>query len=360
MRVLIACGGTGGHIFPGLSLYDAFKKREKVADILLVVDKREISSFIVPENYRRIYICLVPIRFNFNLHSLTIVLKLLRGIFQSAAVLIKFKPDVVIGFGGYASFFIVFFAGILGIKTLIHEPNVVPGRANLMLAYFTDKIACGFAHTKEHFGRNSFKVEITGNPLRPSLIRTERKRAREFFGLQPDRFTILVMGGSQGAHKINTVFIEAVNLIEDKSGFQVIHLCGRQDYPSLKSSYRNSGIRAEVFPFFAQMGYAYSAADMVISRAGAISITEIAFFGLPAVLIPYPYVRGHQLENARHLARNNAAVVIEEESLDPEILNGKILELFNNPALRRSMGENILKFSKLKADEALADLALNV
>ncbi|MFH1338331.1 MAG: undecaprenyldiphospho-muramoylpentapeptide beta-N-acetylglucosaminyltransferase [Candidatus Omnitrophota bacterium] len=360
MKVLIACGGTGGHIFPGLSLYDALKAREGVADILLVVDKREISSFIVPENYPHVYVCLVPLKFNFNLQGLTIVLKLVRGILQSAALLLKFRPDVVVGFGGYASFFIVFFAGILGIKTLIHEPNVAPGRANLILAYFTDKISCGFGRTRDRFGRNSFKAELTGNPLRPSLNRIEKKRACGFFGLQWDRFTILVMGGSQGAHKINTVFFQAVSLLEEKSKFQVIHLCGRQDEPFLKGAYGDSGVRAEVFPYLAKMEYAYSAADMVISRSGAISITEFAFFGLPAVFIPYPYVRAHQLENALLLLRNNAAAVIEEENLNPEILKEKISQLFNNPALRSSMGKNLSKFSKPGADKALAELALNV
>ncbi len=358
MKILIACGGTGGHIFPGLSLYRALKKRHSDADMLLALDKRAITASIVTEEFPGFYFSIAPLRFKFDLQNALFVLKLLKGVFQSLRVLFKFRPDVVVGFGGYASFLLVFFAWIFRIKTVIHEQNVTPGRTNRILAYLVDKIAVGFAGTEESFGINSSKVKFTGNPLRPDLVRIERSRAYEFLGLYPDKFTILVMGGSQGAHKINTANLSAISLIEDKSRFQIIHLCGKKDYFKLSNGYKDLGIEARVFDFFGPMEYVYSAADIVISRAGAASISEIAFFGLPSVFIPYPYARRHQVKNARYLYKNNAAILIKEEDLNPEILKDKILELFNNPALRESMSKNILMFSKPEAEEFLANLVL--
>lgn len=360
MRILIACGGTGGHIFPGLSLYRALKKRQPDTEIVLVLAKRAISTSIIREEFPHVYISVVPLRFKFDLQDAIIILKLLKGIVQSLKVLLRFRPDIVVGFGGYASFFLVFFAWIFRIKTIIHEQNVTPGRANCILAYFAKKIAIGFAKTKDYFGINSFKVRFTGNPLKPGLVRIEKSQAYEFLGLHSNKFTILVMGGSQGAHRINTAFLKAVSLVKDKSGFEIIHLCGQKDRSFLSNSYKDLGIRARIFSFFGPMEYVYSAVDIVISRAGAASINEIAFFGLPSILIPYPYVGGHQIKNACYLCENNAAILIEEKNLHPEGLKDRILELFNNTSLQKLISKNILMFSRPSADESLVDLVLEV
>ena len=368
MKILIACGGTGGHIFPGLSLYHALKKRDSDADIVLVLARRAISASIVSQDFPHIYLSIVPLRFipphqkfwRGGLQNIIIVLKLLKGIFQSLGILFRFRPAVVVGFGGYASFFLVFFACIFRIKTIIHEQNVTPGRANWILAYFVDKIAISFSKTRDYFGINSSKVKFTGSPLRPDLSRIEKTTACQFFGLYPDKFTILVMGGSQGSQKINNIFLKAVSLIKNRSEFQVIHLCGEEDQIKLSNGYKGLGIRARVFSFFGPMQYVYSAVDIVISRAGSATINEIALFGLPSILIPYPYVRRHQIENANYFCQNNAAILIEEKDLSPEILKGKILKLFNNPDLQESMSKNILMFSRPKEQiKSLADLVLN-
>ncbi|MGD9014868.1 MAG: undecaprenyldiphospho-muramoylpentapeptide beta-N-acetylglucosaminyltransferase [Candidatus Omnitrophota bacterium] len=359
MRILIACGGTGGHIFPGLSLYRALKKIHSDADIILVLDKRATTASIVTEEFPHVYLALASPRFKFDLQDAFGVLQLLKGILQSLKIIIRMRPEVVIGFGGYASFFPVFFSWIFRRKTIIHEANVVPGRANRVLAYLVDKIAIGFAKTGDYFKANSSKVALTGNPLRPNLTKLEKTLAYDFFGFYPNKFTILVMGGSQGAHKINSAFINAVRLMEHKSEFQFIHLCGAGDHSFLKGSYADLGVKARIFAFFSAMEYAYSAADMVISRAGATSISEIAIFGLPLILIPYPYVRMHQVKNARYFKEHNAAILIEEKELSPLILKDKILELFDNPNLRESMSRNILKLSRTQADESLVNLLLN-
>ena len=165
MKILIACGGTGGHIFPGLSLYRALKKIKIDADIVLVLDERVISTSIVTEEFPRIYLSLRPIRFKIDLQNAFVVLKLIRGVFESLRIILNFKPDIVVGFGGYASFFLVFFASLFKIKTVIHEQNVSPGRANGVLAYLVDKIAVSYLCSRDYFKFNSHKVKLTGNIL---------------------------------------------------------------------------------------------------------------------------------------------------------------------------------------------------
>lgn len=359
MKIIIACGGTGGHIFPGISLYHALKKRKGDADILLVLDKRVISTQIITEEIPHICISAAPLRFKLDLQNTLFVLKLFKGIYHSLKILLGFKPDVVVGFGGYASFFLVLFARIFRIKTVIHEQNVTPGRANRILAYVADRIAIGFTQTNNYFSVNASKIKFTGNPLRPDLTRVERISVCDSLGLSPDKFTILIMGGSQGAYKINTVFLKTAGLLKNKSDFEFIHLSGEKDRFLLERGYKDLDIKAKVFSFFRSMGYLYSVADIVISRAGAVSISEIAFFGLPSILIPYPFVHRHQIKNAAYVCENNAAFLIEEKNLSPGILRDKILELFNNSSLRESMSRNILMLSVPQADEALTDLVLN-
>ncbi|MFC1592457.1 undecaprenyldiphospho-muramoylpentapeptide beta-N-acetylglucosaminyltransferase [Candidatus Omnitrophota bacterium] len=360
MRVLISCGGTGGHIFPGLSLYNALRKTQGVTDILLALDEREISAFIAGKGYPHTCICFSPFRLNFNLQSLVVVLKLLKGIVQSLRVILSYRPDVVVGFGGYASFFVVFFARMFRIKTIIHEQNATPGKANRILAYFTNKIAVSFPDSERHFGANAFKVKFTGMPLRQDLVRIDKSSAYEFLGLSADKFTVLVTGGSQGSRKINSVFLKAANLIEGKDRFQVIHVCGKQDQQFLNRGYEESGIKAKVFSFLERMEYAYSAADIVISRAGAVTINEIILFGLASVLIPYPYARQHQMENVQYLTRHNAAVLIEEKNLSPEILKQEVLKLFNTFDLRQAISRNVSMLLYPGADMCLRDMVLHV
>lgn len=359
MKVLIACGGTGGHVFPGISLYNSLKRIYKVADILLVSDKRVNLAQFVQEDFQHIYISIVPLRFKFSLQNAIAVLKLFQGTIKSLKIILRFRPDVVVGFGGYASFPLVFFACILGCRAVIHEQNVVPGKANKVLAYLVDKIAISFDKTRDYFSLNSCKLRFTGNPLRSNLTRIEKNQARKFLGLYPDKFTILVMGGSQGSHKINTIFIKAVGLFDDKRQFQIIHLCGDKDRQILVQDYKELGIEAKIFTFFSSMEYVYSAADIVVSRAGATTINEIAFFRLPAIFIPYPYAGGHQLRNINYLCENEAAIMIEENDFSPEVLGNKILELFHRLDSQKLISKNISKFSNPKADEYLANLVLN-
>ena len=180
MRVLVACGGSGGHIFPALSFLDALKSRQKDLDIIIVVTKRKIESRIIPKYYRVIYISLRPFIFGFNLKNAIAIIKLLVGTLESIYIILKFNPHIVVGFGGYASFPLVFFAKIFGMKTIIHEQNVVLGISNKLLARFVDRIAISFNQTREYLKPYSQKTVFTGNPRQLDLFKVEKKEALDF------------------------------------------------------------------------------------------------------------------------------------------------------------------------------------
>jgi UDP-N-acetylglucosamine--N-acetylmuramyl-(pentapeptide) pyrophosphoryl-undecaprenol N-acetylglucosamine transferase len=256
--------------------------------------------------------------------------KIFKTSLKSMLILLRFKPDLVIGFGGYASFFLVFFAWLLRIKTIIHEENVLMGRANRLLSPFVDCISIGFKQTEELLSFYKQKMVFTGNPLRKDFKIIEKKEASQYFGFSPDYFTILVMGGSQGAHRINIEFLKSIFLLKNKVLFQVIHLTGEKDFAFLDKEYKNINIKIALFKFLKPMHYAFSAADLVICRAGAMTISEIIFFKLPAIIIPYPYAYRHQMYNATILRDNGCAILIEEDRLNSEVLSESILRLMES------------------------------
>lgn len=337
MKVLVVTGASGGHIFPALSFLDTLKDKHKKTDTLLVLPERSRKIRILPDSYSVKYISISPIKFSFNFRNLIAILRFFKGSLQSAFIILGFRPDVVVGFGTIHCVPLVLFAWILRVKTLIHEQNVSPGRANRLLARFTDRIAISFEETKEYLKDYRKKVVFTGNPICQTLERIDRFKALTFFGFQEDKLTILAMGGSQGSHRINTGFLKAMSMQIDTTKLQIIHITGIKDYELIKDRYKNLNINSRVFDFLDAMQYAYSACDLVVSRAGATSVTEIMFFGLPAILIPYPYAYKHQLNNAKVLERKGCAFIIKDEDMDEDILVNKIELLMNNPERLRSM-----------------------
>lgn len=329
MKILIACGGTGGHIFPALSVADQLKRISKV-ELLFVTDQR-IQSSLFSRNggYKKEVLQAVPLPERLGLHCLRFLLKLTKAVFASLFIVKRFRPDLVVGFGGYTSAPVVFSAYLLGVPSLIHEQNVVPGRANRFLARFVNKIAISFSETQKYFKRFNYKIFLSGNPVRDDILKVTKEDALKKFNFNKNIFTILVMGGSQGSHKINEVFIDALSDMEEslKANLQVIHLIGRKDYVGVSLRYKALNIKVRTFDFLEDIGFAYHAADLVVGRAGASTISELTALGLPAILIPYPYAQAHQKENARFLAGDNAAVLIEDDNLSAEILKRQIIEL---------------------------------
>jgi UDP-N-acetylglucosamine--N-acetylmuramyl-(pentapeptide) pyrophosphoryl-undecaprenol N-acetylglucosamine transferase len=325
-----------------------------------VVTRRPIEKHIIPKEYKTAYISVSPIKLKLDKENIISILRLVKSAFESIKIILRFRPDLVIGFGGYASFLLVFFAWVLGIKTLIHEQNVIIGRANRALAPFVDRISISFSQTKDYMRVYSDKLFLTGNPLRPGLIRVKTDEALDFFGFSKDRFTILVMGGSLGAHKINMEFFKTASLIKDRVNFQIIHLCGVDDFDFLNDGYKNINIIAKVFKFLDQMQYAYSGSDLVICRGGALTVSELIFFELPAIIIPYPYAYAHQLANAKVLTDIKCAILIEDQSLNALELGNTLIKLFSNPDMLNNLRFNYKGISQKLIKHRLSDVVASL
>ena len=354
MKILVAAGASGGHIFPALSFMQALKENQA----LLVLPKKSIKDELAPGNFQIKYISISNIGLRPSLNNCISFFNFLKASFESFFLMLEFRPDVVVGFGSLACVPLVIFGWLFRIKTLIHEQNVVPGRANRFLAQLAEKTAISFEQSRKYLKVDPEKIILTGNPLRRELKIINRNEALKFFGFE-ESFTLLVMGGSQGSHRINEYFVQALSGLRDLSKFQIIHICGKNDYETLLKKYRQLNCKFRLFPFLKEMQYAYSASDLALSRAGATTITELIYFTLPAVIIPYPFAYAHQLENAKVLESGRTAVVIKDTELKVEGLRQVLLDLINDPEKLKRMREGFKAFPKNDAASLLAKEALS-
>ena len=336
MKIILACGGTGGHIFPAFSVAEEIKRRYPNASLIYVYGKKDIESaiFSIVSQEKRISIESAPFRGSASLLNPVFLLKLFQGCWKSIVLLFKEKPDLVAGFGGHYSFPVIMAAWILRVPAVIHEQNVVPGKANRILARFVKKIALSFPETEKYFSvQNNFQV--TGNPIRSSIERDCRKEALDFFKFKADKLTLLVLGGSQGAESINILFLEALRFLNDaiKQKIQILHLCGKMSPITAQEVFDQAQVDGQAFSFFERMDLAYGAADFVIGRAGATFLAEAKAKNIPAILIPYPFADSHQIQNAKAFCLEVEGVIKEQARLTGE-------------ELARTMEEWLSKFDK--------------
>lgn len=357
MRILIVTGTSGGHIFPALALIDSLK--DPGNELLLVLPKKQGGRILAPKTQVE-YIPAANLTFNLSSKNIKEALAFLWGAWLSLRIVIKFKPDVAVGFGSLNTVPIIFWAWLFRKKTIIHEQNVIPGRANRLLAKLVDEVAVSFEQTKNYLNILTGKISVTGNPLRKELIRIDRQKALEFFGFKEGRFNILITGGSQGSHKLNTVCFEAVSACQRKADLQLIHICGAKDFSVIKERYASLGLSAKVFDFFDSMQYAYSTADLVISRAGATTVAELQKFKIPALLIPYPFAYAHQEANARVLEDLKAALIVRDEELNADKLAAVLDELLGDPDKLNSMQNGYTQVQAKDASYLLAKEVLNL
>jgi len=328
MKVLIVAGGTGGHILPALVLAKEIKTRN-IGQVLFVASSRKQDCNMI--SGKGVDFTTLPITAlqSKNIFAvLNFFMRLFIGTIKSAFVLLKFKPDAVVGFGGYVSGPIVLLAGISGARTIIHEQNVYPGKANRILARFVNKIAISFPEAKDFLKGFESKVVFSGNPLREGLKRNDRVKPA-------DSFNVLVIGGSQGAHRLNSIVPEAVSLIEKetRSMLSFTHIAGKNDLEEVEIFYNKIGIKNRVFSFTDHMARLYNECDFVISRAGAMTVSELLTLGIPAILVPYPYALGHQKLNAMVLEKIGSGILLEEKSLTSCVMRDAILKLMDKNVL---------------------------
>ncbi|MDP2905669.1 MAG: UDP-N-acetylglucosamine--N-acetylmuramyl-(pentapeptide) pyrophosphoryl-undecaprenol N-acetylglucosamine transferase [Candidatus Omnitrophota bacterium] len=314
-KIMAVAGSSGGHIYPAVAFLSALKSLRPEVELMLVLPEKHIPVDACDPALAVRHISVSSFKNRTVFGFLYCGFDFLKGMFESLRLLIEFKPDLVVGFGSIASVPVIIFARFAGIRTLIHEQNVLPGKANQLLAALAHRIAVSFCESKAFLKNYEKKVTLTGNPLRKEIFKTGKLEALNFFGLSADKFTILVTGGSQGAESINAGFLNACLRLDEKGNFQVFHLCGGRAREELIKSYQQAGISAKVLSFLKEMRYAYSASDLVVSRGGAIAVSEIAFFQIPAVIVPYPYAHQHQAGNAGVLAKRGRAFIVEDDEL---------------------------------------------
>jgi UDP-N-acetylglucosamine--N-acetylmuramyl-(pentapeptide) pyrophosphoryl-undecaprenol N-acetylglucosamine transferase len=352
MNAIIACGGTGGHLFPGIAVAEVL--RDRGHDVLLFVSEKEIDGLALSTRSQFRFEKLPTVGFP-SLYSprifgfvrrFTESLSLCRSIYQ------KFKPQVVLGMGGFTSTAPILAGRLRGISTLVHESNAIPGKANRLAARMVGAVLLGFKEAAQFFPK--VRTEITGTPIRSELQRLDRQTARQKLGLEANGTTMLVMGGSQGASGINQAIIKSLPLLKS-APMQVIHLSGTRDERLVADNYRREQIPAAVAAFHHHMEEVYSAADFAVARSGAASLAELAFFGLPSILVPFPYAADdHQTRNAEIFARTGAAFVLKESDLTPELLSQKIREMVERPDQVRRMSERCAELAPRDAASRVA------
>ncbi|MBM3251956.1 MAG: undecaprenyldiphospho-muramoylpentapeptide beta-N-acetylglucosaminyltransferase [Candidatus Omnitrophica bacterium] len=357
MKILIACSGSGGHIFPALSSAKELKK-QNCEIFFLQTNQENIDELIAFMGFNLVYSNLEGISFLGLKNKVQSLFKLFLAAVNSFRIIAKIKPEVVIGFGGYHSGPIIVAAHLLKIPTLIHEQNVLPGKANAILSKFANRVAISFKESKDYF--KSKKIVFTGCPLRPEVLGISKEDALSKYNFAKDKFTILVMGGSQGSRSINLHFVKAVSLLEQKDKIQIIHLTGKRDYEFVSKEYSKISVRCLVFDFLEEIGYAYKLADFIISRAGASTVSEIIALAIPAIIIPYPFARKHQTANAKILSDAGAAVLIEEERLSAQLLQEQISLLISNKAKLDQMKQAFKRFPAFNAAENLSREVLSL
>jgi len=337
MKIVIATGGSGGHLFPALKLAHELRKDYHTIHFLgsfsLGREQIEKEGFSFDELQVR------GLKFSSLMEFLRTIGLFIKASCSATYLLKKINPDVVVGFGGYGSFSTVLAAVLLRYPTLIHEQNVIPGRANAVLSKFVKKIAISFPQSIQYFKKD--KAILTGCPSHVPREGLVKQAIFEEFKLKNNRITILVFGGSQGSHRVNEGFIQAARLLKKHLNFQVIHISGKEDYPELQKRYAELAIPYALFEFLENMDHAYTIADLVISRAGAVTVSELLLFQLPAILVPYPFARAHQKENALVLCETKFARLIEEKDFSSQELNRIILEVINSRTNFKELQENL-------------------
>ncbi len=361
MKVIIAGGGTGGHLFPGLALAEEFKRRDNAAEVVFVGTEHGIEARIIPrEGY--------PIKFlraegfvgRSLLRKITALVKSAVSTVDAYRILDIVMPDIVIGVGGYASGALVLTAALRSVPTMIHEQNSVPGLTNKMLGRVVKRICVTYHESLSFFPLG--KTFLTGNPIRLKILKGEREAACRLFSLDKDMFTVFIFGGSSGARSINRAMVETLNHLNNlKSNIQFLHQTGDKDFENIRDAYRKAGVKGTVAPFIYQMAEAYAAADVVISRAGATTLAEITALGKPAILIPYPYAAGrHQEFNALKLREMGAAYVILDNMMKGETIAGSIRELYENESMRAEMKRASMGLGRPDACGRIVDIAMSL
>jgi UDP-N-acetylglucosamine--N-acetylmuramyl-(pentapeptide) pyrophosphoryl-undecaprenol N-acetylglucosamine transferase len=360
-HIIISGGGTGGHVFPAISIANALKEIEPGIEILFVGAKGRMEMEKVPKaGYEIKGLPIIGIQRKLTMKNLQVPFKLFQSLRQAKQIIKSFKPDVVVGVGGYASGPVLRIASRKGIPTVIQEQNSYAGLTNRLLAKRADKICVAYDGMEQYFPKE--KILNTGNPVRKDIIPTADKReeASRHFNLSAEKKTILSIGGSLGAGSINNSIIKELKQLET-SDIQLVWQCGKNYYQKANEALQHYNLsNIKLMDFINRMDLAYAAADVIISRAGAGTISELALVNKPVILIPSPNVaEDHQTKNARSLADKNAAIIIKDNEAQDKLIR-ETLDLIRNESKMQELKQNIQTFAKPDSAKTIANEILKL
>lgn len=355
MNVMIVCGGTGGHLFPGIAVGEELLERKH--QVLLVISEKEIDRKVAEGTRGFLFQTLPAVGWRgWNpISTWRFFQAMIRSLMKTRQIFRDFHPQVVMGMGGFSSVAPLFLAWLRGVPSCVHESNMIVGKANRLTSRFVQEIAVGFEAARLAFAPG--RAICTGTPLRASIRQAATKHARKGTDFRrKEEPTVLVMGGSQGAQSLNRLVIQAMTILP-MPGIRWIHLSGAEDETFVRQAYTKEGKEAKVLSFSHEMDALYAEADLVIARSGAASLAEIAEWSLPSILIPYPYATDrHQEINARQFAETGAAIMMEERFCGPDDLAGEVGNILGNKKRWESMLDATRTLDRGDAHRKLADM----
>ncbi|MGZ5253393.1 MAG: undecaprenyldiphospho-muramoylpentapeptide beta-N-acetylglucosaminyltransferase [Flavitalea sp.] len=356
-RIIIAGGGTGGHIFPAIAIANAIKKEQPDCEILFIGAKGKMEMEKVPQaGYKIVGLDIAGFNRSSLIKNIGLPYKLVKSFFQVRSQFIDFMPDAVIGVGGYSTFPVLKYAQSRGIPTFIHEANSFAGKSNMMLAKNARKIFVSGDGMEKFFPAE--KIIISGNPVRESIVQSKvsREEAARFFQLDPSKKTVFVMGGSLGAKSINEAIAQNINAFND---VQLIWQTGKLFQSQVKQLVAGKD-QIWTSDFLTRMEMGYAAADVVVSRAGAMSVAELCVVKKPAVFVPYPFAaEDHQTVNAMQLVNKGAALIVKDNEAMGKLVD-VVIGLVNNREQQEEMSEALAKLAITNADEIVASEVLKI
>ncbi|HHO48083.1 MAG TPA: undecaprenyldiphospho-muramoylpentapeptide beta-N-acetylglucosaminyltransferase [Desulfobacteraceae bacterium] len=356
LRIVITGGGTGGHLFPGIALATGMRERLDGCRVLFIGTPRQLDKqALAGYDFEQETIQCMGLKGMGWGHRLRSIMQLPAATAEAGRILKKFAPHLVFGVGGYVTGPVLLAARLRSIPVCIHEQNSVPGLANRMLSLIADRIFLSLP-CRHRFPRD--RTMLVGNPVRKEILAAAappRQAGAEKI--------IFILGGSQGAHRVNMLMIEAAEkLVRECPGrFRFIHQTGRADADAVRAGYHAMGAEAEVSDFFRDMAQLYARADLAVSRAGATTLAELSVMGVPALLIPYPYAADdHQRTNALHYEAGGGAIMLPEQELSGDRLAGEIVKLAENPGILQGMSVNMKKMARPDAAELIIGTCLEL
>ncbi len=362
LKIVIAGGGTGGHLFPGIAIAEAFLEKNPKSRVLFVSAGNPFElSILSKKGFEHKSITVEGIKGRGLLNQAVSILKIPKGVFESFLILKEFKPDLVVCIGSYSSGPVAVGAWLLGIKIVLHEQNILPGITNRILSGIAERIYVSFKTTKANKTIKVIsqkKVYFTGNPVRKEILQYAKEQSGEHgtASMQNLPFTVLIIGGSQGAHSINTAVMDALKHIKEKAGFFFVHQTGTADEKSVKNNYMSHGFSCMVKAFFNDMAEQYQKCNLVICRAGATTLAEVTAVGKGVIFIPYPFAAdNHQVLNARTLANTGAAEMILQKDLSGKALAEKIEYYSSNPDALYLMASRAKNLGRPDAAKTIVD-----